>query len=410
MPKRRPSWLLIVILYTISFLDMAGIGLVYVVFEPLIIDPNPLLPAGPSLGTRNVILGLLFAAYPVTQFFGAPILGEISDQLGRKKPLVFSTFFTAVAFFLSALAVWQNSLSLLFLSRLLSGLTAGNLTISQALVGDLIEAKKRAPYMAAFTITGGVAWAVSPYLGSILADAKLVSWFSPSLPFITLGVLFLLSGLTAYFALHEEEKSKKLVLHLRIFKDLWKTLETPVISPLLLISLVSIFGWMIFQGFMSPYLGERYHFSPLWIGETFTYFCAWYFIGGLVANLWLFKRLNIEKTNVFFLILVPFCVFSFLWLTKSTGIWYASAVANFSQSIATASFFALFSLLAAANIQGKVFGFWNAGYALSSALGPVIGGVLANIQINVPFFTASLILSAAAILYIFWLKRRSLTT
>ena len=407
MSRAKPPKLVLAALYGIYFLDLAGLVIVYVLFAPLLLEQGALLPGEFSQGQRNVILGLLFAAYPLTQFFGAPILGELSDRFGRRKPLYLSALFTGLAFFLSSLALSISSLSLLFISRFFAGLTAGNMTIAQAATGDLIEQTKRPRYMAAFNIVGGVSWSIAPFMGSILANPLHVSWFSSATPFWMLGALFLIFAWIVKSQFKESGVIKEAShLHIgKVFKDLLKTLEVPTISPLLLISILAIFGWMMYQGFMSPYLHQRYGFSEQEIGLSFSYFSLWWFVSGVLANQWLLKKYHSGRVNAIPMAIAALSIFSFLFFAHPTGMWYASAVANVAQSLSLSCFFALFSVIAPPNIQGKVFGFWNAGFALASTIAPILAGALAAYDINLPFFVSFLLLAASFLFFARWHAR-----
>ena len=115
----------------------------------------------------------------------------------------------------------------------------------------------------------------------------------------------------------------------------------------------------------------------------FFYFSIWWMVGGLVANRWLLKKFSPTKTAVLPLFLVPLFIFSFLIFKDLSWIWFASGMANFFQAITISCFFALFSTLATKEIQGKAFGLWNAGFALTSALSPfhrTPGPLLSNLS------------------------------
>lgn len=402
--KAQRSKLVLTTLYAIYFLDLAGLAVVFVIFTPLILEQGPLLPSEATLATRNVILGLLLAAYPLTQFFGAPILGELSDRLGRKKPLFYSSLFTAVFFFLSAIALAINSLSLLFLSRILSGFSAGNMTISQASTSDMIDEKNKPRYMAIFNIVGGISWAIAPYFGSVLADPGKVSWFSPSTPFWLLGLLFFASSWVVLFRFKDVAIQKKRSRFgvAQVFRDLLNTLELRTVAPILLISVLTTFGWMMYQGFMPPYLSERYGFSLDWIGISFSYSSLWWFVGGILASQWLLKKYKTGYVNILPMLIAALGVLSYFFFSRSLGMWYASAITNTAQSIVFSCFFSLFSLMAPSDVQGKVFGFWNAGFALSSTISPILAGSLAAININFPFLVSFLLLLASFVFYLRW--------
>ena len=114
------------LLFTI-FNDAIGWGIVLTIFAPLIFDPHhSILPLDTSDSARNIILGFLIGSYAVTQFISMPLIGALSDHLGRKKVLEWTIFGAMAAFVLSAFAIWFGSLVLLFICRLLAGLFSGN--------------------------------------------------------------------------------------------------------------------------------------------------------------------------------------------------------------------------------------------------------------------------------------------
>ena len=81
-------------LFLISFMDMIGIGIIIPLFGPIFLDASiSILPDSYSYTARTVLLGLLIAAYPFAQFFGAPLLGAWSDRHGRKKLLMIAGAF-----------------------------------------------------------------------------------------------------------------------------------------------------------------------------------------------------------------------------------------------------------------------------------------------------------------------------
>ena len=85
-------------------------------------------------------IGILQAAYPFMQFIGAPILGRLSDRFGRKPILIVSQLGTLAGFILLGFA---NTLGLLFLSRIIDGLSGANMSTAQAAIADSTTAKTR---------------------------------------------------------------------------------------------------------------------------------------------------------------------------------------------------------------------------------------------------------------------------
>src|SRR3989338_8252273 len=95
----NPKKLVMLPLFFVVLLDMIGIGIIIPIIAPLMLDPsNGVLPVSYAAGTRNLILGMLMAVFPIFQFFGAPLLGAFSDRHGRKKLLMASIFGTFLGY------------------------------------------------------------------------------------------------------------------------------------------------------------------------------------------------------------------------------------------------------------------------------------------------------------------------
>lgn len=100
-----------------------------------------LYPYGKQFGLTGETLGILIAVFSIAQFFATPVLGSLSDKLGRKPLLVISLAGTCISFFIFAEA---RNLLMLFGARILDGLTGGNVSVAQAMVSDSSTSKTRA--------------------------------------------------------------------------------------------------------------------------------------------------------------------------------------------------------------------------------------------------------------------------
>lgn len=389
-------------LYLIYFLDLAGFALAYAALPPLIIDSkSSLISSSLSLSERNMILGCLIATYPLTQIFGAPILGALSDRLGRKPILLLSTLLTAAAFALSALAISFRFLSLLFLSRALSGFSAGNITLTQASATDLTEEKNRPSYMALFVSLGGMGWIIGSYIGNLLADSHTSRWFTLATPFWITAVCFCLSFLLLVWGFKESfQRVGKEKFMRRAFTDsVTSVFSLQKLAPPLIAALLTLLGWILYQSLITPYLSENYAFTEQWLLKICAYFSAWWFLGGLMANQWFIKTYEKDEAPT----LLPFflsasTVLSYLFFCESEGIWAASAIANFCQAIAIACFFSLCSLMGGR--QGKISGFWNAGFAFASAVMPLLSSLLSSYGIDLPFLLSGSLLLLMVLYYL----------
>ena len=120
---------LLVIFLTI-FVNLVGFGIII-----------PLLPFyAETFGASPLVIGLLFAVFSLCQLVAAPILGDLSDRYGRRPILIVSLAGTVVSFVMLALA---HSITMLFIARIVDGLSGGNISTARAYVADVTEPKDR---------------------------------------------------------------------------------------------------------------------------------------------------------------------------------------------------------------------------------------------------------------------------
>jgi DHA1 family tetracycline resistance protein-like MFS transporter len=155
-PEDRLDFKKILPIFVIVLIDLLGLTIII-----------PLLPLyAASFGANALIIGFLGAAYPIMQFIGAPILGRLSDRYGRKPVLVISQLGTLLGFLVLGLA---NSLWLLFLARIIDGLSGANISTAQAAITDSTNEKTRTQGLGLL----GAAFGLGFIIGPVIAFASL---------------------------------------------------------------------------------------------------------------------------------------------------------------------------------------------------------------------------------------------
>jgi multidrug resistance protein len=162
IPSAPPIGKVLVPVFLIVFTDIMGFGLMI-----------PLLPFyAEHFGASAFTVGLLLSVFAFCQLLAGPPLGQLSDRIGRKPVLVISQIGTLAGYILLALS---NTLWLIFVARIIDGLTAGNISVAQAYVSDNTQPQQRTK---AFGIVGaafGLGMLVGPSLGGLLARHSLTT-------------------------------------------------------------------------------------------------------------------------------------------------------------------------------------------------------------------------------------------
>lgn len=153
----------------------------------------PLLyPYASKFGINPLGLSFLFASFSLAQFIATPIMGRVSDKIGRKPMLVLSIFGTSVSLALFATA-W--SLPILFVARVLDGLTGGNISVAQAVIADTTKGEARTKAFGILGASFGFGFLFGPAIGGLLSPFGLTVpfWFAAGLALLAtfLTIVFL---------------------------------------------------------------------------------------------------------------------------------------------------------------------------------------------------------------------------
>lgn len=128
----------------------------------------PLLPFyAEHYGATPVVVGFLVSSYAACQLVSGPIIGRLSDRMGRKPLLIVSQIGTFIGFLILAAS---NSLPLIFLSRIIDGCTAGNLSLAQAYISDVTKPENRAKSFGILGIAFGLGFLVGPGVSGYLSQ------------------------------------------------------------------------------------------------------------------------------------------------------------------------------------------------------------------------------------------------
>lgn len=245
-------------IFAIVFVDLLGFSLIL-----------PLLPFyAEEYGATPMIVGLLVASYAAAQLAGAPLLGRLSDRYGRRPILLLSVAGTFVGFlllgfadplgrFLSSLVApgFANLIiiAVLFLSRILDGLTGGNISVAQAYIADVTDEQNRAKGLGMIGAAFGLGFIIGPAVGGALSQ---ISYSAPA--FVAASVSFLNLLLITFFLSESlTVEQRRTAAHRQrppfTLKALLQTLQRPKVGPLLHVRFFYGLAFATFQSIFALY-------------------------------------------------------------------------------------------------------------------------------------------------------------
>lgn len=184
-----------VFIFITVLLDMLALGVIIPVFQPLLLSFS-----GGSYANASLLSGLFATIFAVVQFFASPVLGTLSDRIGRRPVVLLSNLGTSIDYVILALA---PNVGWLFVGRALSGATTASITVASAYIADVTPAERRAGAYGMISAAFGIGFVVGPAIGGLLGA------HDPRLPFWVAGAMSLLNFLYGALVLPESLSREK---------------------------------------------------------------------------------------------------------------------------------------------------------------------------------------------------------
>lgn len=366
------------------FIAFLGIGLVIPVL-PTIMN---------ELGLSGKMVGYLVASFAVAQLLFSPIAGRWVDTFGRKKMIVIGLLVFSASELLFGIG---KTVEVLFASRVLGGISAAFIMPAvTAFIADIttLETRPKAlGYMSAAISTGFI---IGPGIGGFLAE------IGPRVPFFSAAVLALIAAILSFLTLKEPVRKEEQPA-IGVTATGWRRIFSPMYFIAFMIIFISAFGLAAFESLFALFVDHKFGFTPKDIAIIITGAA----LMGAIAQVAFFDPL----TRVFGEIkLIRYClVFSAVFVILMTMATSYAAIL-----FVTVFIFAGFDLMRpavtsylskiAGNEQGFVGGMNSMFTSLGNVFGPIVGGILFDIDLNYPFFFAAVALVAGIAISFIWKK------
>ena len=358
------------VIFLTIFVNLVGFGIII-----------PLLPFyAETFGASPLVIGLLFASFSLCQLIASPALGDLSDRWGRRPVLVFSLAGTVVSFVMLAMA---HSITMLFLSRIVDGLSGGNISTARAYVADITEPKDRAKAFGLIGAAFGLGFIFGPAISGMLAKISYTApiWAAAGITFVAMMLALVWLPETVHRT-HAGTGNP-----LRYLPEL---LRRPLVTRVLIIDFFYWFSFAVFQATFALFVAKRFNFDA---PRTGYFFAGFGILGVLVQASFIrpiVRRLGDKPTFVLGL------VFSIIGLLAAAA---SHSVTMFAVSLlplaigmgcGTPTISSMVSRSARKDEQGRVQGAASAVESLGRTIGPIWGtGSMQRFGESMPYLSAA---------------------
>ncbi|MED4074386.1 MFS transporter [Priestia endophytica] len=389
---KEQKWVLIILLSNI-FIAFLGIGLIVPVM-PSFMD---------TMHLSGKMMGYLVAIYAMAQLLMSPFAGRWVDRYGRKKIIIIGLFLFGVSELIFGLG---TNVLVLYISRILGGISAAFIMPGvTAYVADITSVRERPKAMGYISAAISTGYIIGPGIGGFIAE------YGIRMPFFFAAAIAILACIPSIFILKEEPLTKEKVTDIsantkqtNFISDIKRSLN-PRYFIAFMIVFVLAFGLSAYETIFSLFSDHKFGFTPKDIAAIISISS----IFGLIFQIFMFGRMvDIlgEKK------LIQLCLITGAILAIASMI-----ISGFLAVLAVTCFiFLAFDLLrpalttflskAAGKEQGFVAGMNSTYTSLGNIIGPMMGGILFDINIHYPYLFAAVILSIGLSITAMWKEKQ----
>lgn len=365
--------------YLLTFVNVLGFSILMPVLPFVVEDYH----------APKWVYGLLLTLYSAFQFIGAPYLGTLSDQLGRKPVLIISQAGTLLSWFVFLLALYIPDAAILgfaiplfiiAFSRVLDGITGGNISVANAYVSDITTKEEKSYIFAYMGGITGIGLIIGPGIGGFTASSD----YGYKATLVTASIISIVALITIIFWLKESHPVEKRALKrkysiLRSFLILRQIREVnpkPVVKLLFFLKLLFSAMSACYMGTIVLFIIDLFDFNEKEIGYFMLAVGFFLFFNQLFAVKWFIKKLGVYKTLALGLALSGIGMYA---ITITEVLWAYLAfyyILNLGFSMCFPTFTAMISIHADPKKQGELMGISEAINSFSMTIFPVLAAFL----------------------------------
>lgn len=364
-------------IFLIVFVGLFGFGIIL-----------PLLPLyAAEFGASPFVAGVLLASYSLMQLIATPYLGALSDRIGRRPVLIISQVGTVLSFGLLGFA---NSLPLLFLARILDGISGGNISTAQAVISDITDERDRAKAYGLIGAAFGLGFILGPAIGGILSQGG--NYHLPA--FVAAGISCV-SLLLTLFLLPESLPPEKRNVYRRPrvidIEGLSQAFRIEQLGLLLVIFFLFNLSQAGFQGLFALFNQQKFGFGAAETGYMLGYVGMLGILvqGGGIGPL--VRKYGERRTLQ---VGLGLGALGFIWagfVTQWQGLLLALIPIAFGFGVASPTANSLITRESPPEERGRLIGLSQSMAALARVLGPLISGWALEFEAWLPFVLAALL-------------------
>lgn len=393
----KSFWNTVFPLFSILIIDAMSFGMVIPALGPMLLETtSKFLPSDTPLNLRTIYYSLSLGLPMAFMFLGAPLLGDISDQLGRKKALLLALFGIVLSCFLSGVGVVIGSVFLLLLGRAMIGFMDSSESVAKAAIADISgTVKQKALNLSLAGIAGTTGFVLGPMVGGLIASYAHNPLTGYLIPFVVAAVLALVNAGILYYLFEETyvpTQKKKLRL-LSCIHNLIEAFSDRRIKLLSIIFLCMQFAWGTYFQLISILLVKVFNYGAKEIGFFLSFLSCCFIVtlSIIIRVLMNYFEQRIVVMVGLFLVIMGSLIISVVH--HPIGAWISVVPMSVGVGLSYNTLLSLFSDAVDKDSQGRIMGVSVAIFSIAWVFSSIIGGMISSLNLYLPYILATVICS-----------------
>jgi MFS family permease len=400
----RLPWLTIAALLLAVFIDSTSYSLAIPVLQPALLSETqePIFLPGTSYQLRSQVYGVLMGVHPLLMLYMAPLLGSLSDQVGRRKVLILCTGGVLLGCVLQGVSLQVGWVWLTLLGRIVAGATAASQAVAQAALVDLSTPRNKPLLLSASLLASSLGFVFGPVIAAVFSDRTLVAWFDLAVPQFVNAALALL-GVVLLLAFVHDRQTKFQSFDLRLlwpthaFREFKQAYDDRVVRLLVLCFLIMQISWGAYFMFAATYLSGPMQYTQQQVSIFMSLLGVGFCLAYGVAQPLLIRVLSLRVLTLIGLGLTALVMPLTMASAAAPSEYAVAIVSGATVSIAFASFVTMLSNAVPADRQGWVLGIVGSTAALSWGIASGLAGVLNGFSPAWPILLSTILMALSAL-------------
>lgn len=389
-------WKSVAPLFCVLVIDAMSFGIVIPVLGPMLLEPSShFLPSETALDLRTIYYSLCLGLPMAFMFFGAPLLGDISDQIGRKKALIAAMLGIAASSLISMGGVVIGSMFLLLAGRCVLGFMDSSESVAKAAIADISATpKQKVLNLSLASVAGTAGFVMGPMIGGLITTTSVGQLFGYKAPFLLAALLGFLNAIVLYFLFSETyvpKKTERKIHLLNSIKNLSAAFANKDVCILSLVFFCMQFAWGTYFQSISILLVKAFHFDPEHIG-FFLSFLSLFFVVTLSFLIRILLALFDQRMIVIIsmaLVILGSVIIS--CAHSENAAWISVMPISIGIGLGYNTVLSLFSDAVDKDSQGRIMGASVGIGSIAWVISSIVGGISSSMNLYLPYMIASVI-------------------